>query len=108
MEPHSFEDIQFILSLLPSPWQALHRPFSMRYGPVWLYCVLFCLYWCASCYWFVILLKDAHEMHEVYRDRLGISTRELVRGGVTLEHGGGSPARVAVDNGTLSASPAPY
>jgi hypothetical protein len=59
-------------------WQALSRPSHPRYSMVWIYCALFCLYWAASCYWFFITVKDAAEMHSVYRDRLGITTRELV------------------------------
>lgn len=51
-----------------------------RYGLVWVYCLLFVLYWVASCYWALITLKDAAEMRAVYNDRLGISEEELVRG----------------------------
>jgi hypothetical protein len=49
-----------------------------RYGLVWVYCLLFALYWAASCYWALITLKDAAEMRAVYNDRLGISEEELV------------------------------
>ncbi len=49
-----------------------------RYGLVWMYCLLFLLYWAASCYWALITLKDAAEMRAVYNDRLGISEEELV------------------------------
>lgn len=51
-----------------------------RYGLVWVYCLLFVLYWVASCYWALITVKDAAEMRAVYNDRLGISEEELVRG----------------------------
>lgn len=51
-----------------------------RYGLVWAYCLLFVLYWCASCYWALVTLRDAAEMRAVYNDRLGISEEELASG----------------------------
>jgi len=49
------------------------------------------MYWSASAYWFSILVKDAHDMHLVYRDRLGISTRDLVSS--SSSSGGGKERR---------------
>ena len=55
----------------------LHGRGMWRYGLVWVYCLLFVLYWGVSCYWFLLTLKDAVEMEQVYRERLGISNEEL-------------------------------